>query len=894
MKKSVLIVLLVLAFSVFVLFHDSVLADVSLGNQSHSIETKYAPGEELKGWINISIEDEESDALFETNSGSSARLIDVLKINNANYTCSTSDCESDYSVQGGGEEAKNIFLNKGEKKIFGFKLTGNINKINSIGFEIESDALDSYVNQLEVDLLNDGVLDFMNNKTGSNIHDADYGCFDISESASTATLGNQRYCERVTVPQSPSFFAGAWVKNDTNPEDAKDARVTMEIYDGENFFDECDLTSEIPNKGEEGKDVSCEVNKIVKKAGDYYACISSNDVGNYKIRYSSENQCGFLGTPPEDEIASYRIFARGKSFGAFGTLTIADETQFEGDFLYEIFQNYLESKYGFGMQCPEEGCVIPVSLKSNIDGQSIILKNLEIDYDTQIAGGISETNFYNVSTTPAIVNANVQKLNLNGTGIKAPTKFGKQDLILELKNNRIFKEEIEVEKIPQITSLNPLTAVAAFPTTFTARTETFGSGNNVTGYEWKFGDGKSEKTTSNQVQHSYSNIGYYNLEVSVINSAGLGSSKTFNISVQSPKDAINSILKDRVDNFESFKTEVEKLPSFEQNAIKNAVGFDDIESKISGIEQRNATASIDSDYIGIMADLVSLRIPSDIETTKDASSVSFYPEGSDVDLDSLSKIGGGNFRAEDRSKYEDAVIAWGLNNAEIEMDMKEFSAVYAGEDERIVNLFKIAINEKISREDSYFVVKKLADMEFKDSSSVREEEGYYFIEVSDGKETIEFSTTENYDFTNLPAFISPPLTRLSIVSSPDTNEEGISKWIWFVLILFLIAILGLIAYIIMQEWYKRRYENYLFKNRNDLYNLVSYIENMKKRGIDNNEVSSRLKKTGWSSEQVRYVMRKYHGKRTGMLEIPVERVLNLFRKKKDKVDTTNLRGKYHY
>ena len=54
---------------------------------------------------------------------------------------------------------------------------------------------------------------------------------------------------------------------------------------------------------------------------------------------------------------------------------------------------------------------------------------------------------------------------------------------------------------------------------------------------------------------------------------------------------------------------------------------------------------------------------------------------------------------------------------------------------------------------------------------------------------------------------------------------------------------------------------------------------MKKKGLDHGEIKSNLKSSKWSSEQVRYVLRKYAGKRTGLAEIPVQKFLNRFEKK---------------
>ena len=52
------------------------------------------------------------------------------------------------------------------------------------------------------------------------------------------------------------------------------------------------------------------------------------------------------------------------------------------------------------------------------------------------------------------------------------------------------------------------------------------------------------------------------------------------------------------------------------------------------------------------------------------------------------------------------------------------------------------------------------------------------------------------------------------------------------------------------------------------------------------EIEMKLKKTGWNSEQIKYVMRKYVGKRTGMFEIPINKILNIFKKKKHSISSS--------
>ena len=105
----------------------------NIGDLSHSIQKSYGPSENIKGWINISLEGESADSLFKTN-GDSTSLINLLKTDinkDIEYTCSPLNCETDYSSSN-PETMKNFDLDQNNYTIFGFELTGNIISVNSI------------------------------------------------------------------------------------------------------------------------------------------------------------------------------------------------------------------------------------------------------------------------------------------------------------------------------------------------------------------------------------------------------------------------------------------------------------------------------------------------------------------------------------------------------------------------------------------------------------------------------------------------------------------------------------------------------------------------------------------------------------------------------------------
>ena len=81
--------------------------------------------------------------------------------------------------------------------------------------------------------------------------------------------------------------------------------------------------------------------------------------------------------------------------------------------------------------------------------------------------------------------------------------------------------------------------------------------------------------------------------------------------------------------------------------------------------------------------------------------------------------------------------------------------------------------------------------------------------------------------------------------------------------------MGLVIYILLQEWYKKNYQHSLFPENNDLYNLITFIYNTRKSGLRDKDIKAKLIQQGWSNERVNFAFNKVDGKRIGMFEIPL-------------------------
>ena len=232
------------------------------------------------------------------------------------------------------------------------------------------------------------------------------------------------------------------------------------------------------------------------------------------------------------------------------------------------------------------------------------------------------------------------------------------------------------------------------------------------------------------------------------------------------------------------------------------------------------------------------------------------------------------------------------------MSYDKVAAIYGDEEKEIVNVFDYNVDVSEDNVDEvYFIMKNLRDLSFEPSYTTKNAEGYTYIKLNEKSQHIIFSTTEDVNVVDVPVFVSTLLGNLEVLvpSEPICVENDICEkdkgetrkncrdckpWKEYGLTIIGLLFLYIILHIILQEWYKRHYENYLFKNKNFLFNIMNYIHTEKVKGITNDEIEKNLKKSGWNGEQVRYAMRKYFGKRTGMWEIPMDWFFNIFRRNK--------------
>ncbi len=888
MRSSNFLLISILLFAILSL--NIVSASFTKGNLSHSIEKTYGQSEFLRGWINISLKNETTDSFFETNFQDSIKLIDFLELNDYdNYDCIPEDCEKGYLTK---NEISSFSLNAGQNKTIGIKFTGQLDEITSISFNLQSTALKSCSNQLKINIADDQETDFSNNKSSAQecANSKTYGCFDSAKQTQEVLITQKPYCQKIPIKEAPSLNIGAWLKKNSG-----DMAIKIAIYDNEaNKLKECTLpASSITATGSE---VSCKVDSLITDEGNYYVCIfSASGAGEYKIRKTSnpETKCGFYDYPIKTEATAYQIFAVPLYFENIGNIQVSNNLQNQETFS-GLAVNYLSEKYGFGIDC-SDSCILPIKFSSpnNQAQQQITLSNLRALYSTDQGQEIGD-KFYELEEKPVKISSGFAILNLGNANFSVPSELGNATFELSLGGNKILVEKILISKVPIINYLSPLTTSAVVPTAFTVYVA---SDLNISKYEWYFGDGFQENTSTNKIMHTYNETKSYEFKVKVTDIKNKSSSKIFSVVVGVPKEAANKTLLQKQDDLKNITEELKKFPAYEQQRIKEILEIDEKETEIKALIQEYSLAETDQDYIGIMQSLVGLQIPKSLYSSKTATSVIFLPKPENINIQTIADISNKEVSSSDEQDYAEGVYAWYFENINFRLSYKEISAVYDSSTEKLVNFFTLDINEKADIDyDVYLIIDYLENLSFAENYNQKESGASYYIKLSKSNK-ISFSTIEDIAFNELPLFISPSISKIpvSIEKPPVCNSNDVCnsaegetwrncysdcKPSWLILWISLsILFATLVIYLILQEWYKRKYENYLFKNRTFLFNIIHYINNSKAKGMLDSDIRDNLKRAGWSSEQVTYAIKKYHGKRTGMFEIPIGGIIKIFSQK---------------
>ena len=345
------------------------------------------------------------------------------------------------------------------------------------------------------------------------------------------------------------------------------------------------------------------------------------------------------------------------------------------------------------------------------------------------------------------------------------------------------------------------------------------------------------------------------------------------IKISSEGNSVEEKINEKYEELNKLKEEINKFDFSTKRVLNEELNVTYIESKIEEIENQYELASSEQ-YEEILQNLSDIKIPIALSETKSANLITFYPKRENINLYVLQSLTEGEYEMEKEGGYLDAIYIWNGENLITYLTFREISMIYSLDEMESLKIFIFEFDKRELKNNAYFIIEDLGDIKFYGNYFENEQNEYISISLSDISNEIILSTKQEVDFLDVPVFISPSLNDLTPVEVGiyTPYRPNTSKWFLFGLIVFLLIIIGITAYISLQIWYKRRYENYLFKNRNNLFNIMTYIQNAKKRSLPREEIIKNLRKAKWRKEQINYAMNKYEGKKiAGIIERPFKK-----------------------
>ena len=846
---------------------------------SSNIVDSYSTQDAIRGTINISFIEASPYSNITTNFLGRITLLDLLKANKflpiKNYSCTTSDCLPDFKAL---KAATAFQIPENESKIIGFKLTGKEVEVQDVKFTISSNAQASCFRQLAIEPLNKKDKLILGNKYSDiTCFEKNYGCFSPSleqESYQQAILPKSpnKYCENITLPPAPAYKLGSKITNGSGGD------ITLELYSSSGILlKSCVL----PKHSSSEEELDCIVNYPSFEQKDYFVCIkASGDNIGYKIRTeSSGDKCGNNAAASGSSI-DYELSAISMQFAPFGFFTI-NQTTYEttnlGLRIKDYLNDYIQTKYKGNC---EPQCIIPFAIDPLGLSQSLSVSDALITYKSQ--GTILEANtlFFTDIFSPTI-NSSFLQIDVSLANFTIPSSTSANKLEFFLDSDKILSKNVSISKVN--IELSPRFALIGQDTIFIAATS-----GNISSYYWTFGDGATASTKQNSSSHRYTSAGEFNLQVQIVKSSNITESKTFRIVVGDAKTSANTTISSYEKRLVSLSSSINALPSWISKEISRQINLAELNISLKTLKKDFSLASNDSEYARIMSELIKLDVPSSISISK-TGSLPIKVGFNNINSGFVASLSGQ--KDTDESALEKSIVSWNTERYSSALSFNVYSKFSDAGVAPLLTKFKIDLNPKSSITDEYLFIGFPSDsITFltaynQKAVSAGAAEGTT-IPLSSNTKSIEFAIKDSVEASSLGAYVSPVVNRLGITSlieacnfnnvcQPEIDEDSSScpsdckapriPWLWLILIL----VLAFVVYVFLQEWYKKSYEKYLFKNQNELYNLISFINNSRKAGMKDAQIKEKLIKAGWKKEQVDYAFRKIDGRRTGMYEIPL-------------------------
>lgn len=859
---------------------------ISIANASVSgkgmvlTKTSYAPQEMIEGLINLSLSKEPANSLVSALE-QNITVLDFLQRNGLgaekDFYCNPADCQEYYATKGGSVKQKSLT----GKSMIGVMIIGKDIEIksNPLEFSIQGNGGNALcgASPLQIDLLSDNKIDWIYTEPSDvcgALHPSD--CYDDAASIKDFDVMTTAYCQKIFLPLAGKFKIAALVKKNKDGGD-----LTVFIYNKKNGDQaECDLPE--PNVTAYVEE-NCFVDlNVFDDTQDYYVCIKDNVMDNaYTIKSEiSEPKCGYSGIQnlAKNASADFALLVQQTAIQPLNKTVKFNEgefSKFNSRDIGQYIQQYTQNKYG--NDCTK-GCIVPIAITSS----DITLNDLSLSYCAQ---GLctTERNFFELEREYPAIDMNTTQLSLNVANFSVDG-YGIQKVQLFVGTEKIGEQEISIEKVPVIRNLIAINAQGGTEATFFA--EAYSPKNNsIMNYEWNFGDGSRQTTNINSVNHTYSNVGKFNVVVSATDSEGLKGSRTFPVMIGSPKEILNVTLKEKRTILDIIKKEIDSSGWYKPLLEKQLKPLES-ESLLDEYKNEYRLATSDGEYVSLILKVEKLNLVKELYDSEFNANVPVVIDIDAIQPELVEGLNGGIYDATMATETKNAIWGWQYENIAMTANSRVIGAT--DEDNKktdvatIITLKARPINPPLK--EAYIVILAQYDgaifaAEYGQRKTV-DNIGFVLNNLAE-EQSISFALPGKVDIIYLNVFASPHLSELEISEKIICNDNRICEkelgenWKncredckptgLAVIFVAIILIVMCSLYLILQKWYKTKYEKYLFKPE-DLPNLMAFVTNSLRKD-DEKSIREKLKKAGWSSEQISYVFQKIKGKKIGMPEI---------------------------
>jgi PKD repeat protein len=841
------------------------IADASFVYKSNTLKQSYSSGEQITGSISITLRNQSYNSLITSNVNGEITLGELLKKNGfregIEYTCSNPDCSTDFSAK---NPVSSIEIDRAIPATVGFKVTGTNSFVKDISLKINSDSAPGCRKQLLISMFDDQNYYLQNPSYNVAACGAmKTGCFDSTLSDNKYTkvhLGTKEYCIQQKLPSAPAYQLGAVIYSPvSNPAE----NLTMRLYsaDFSTMFGRCEL--DVSGLSDEINSLSCVTEFGSNVEREYYICVSSGkETSEYQIRTEETSPtCGAYSLNPANIGADFEINAQPLEYATPDFVLdsyLFNKTYYTSSFTAAT-NAFLRNRYN--NDCRQNECIIPITLSG--DEQALILDSPLLTYLRDGISTVTDNNLYNVTLDDALVDAQDITLILNSAQFSIP--YGTKPLYLNLylDSKLVVRVPINVTIGPLI-DVNPKFAFIGISTQFSVT-----SSSNLASALWNFGDG-SASAQGIGVSHKYSQAGTYNLIVEATTSNGQKSSRSLQLVVGEPKASAEELLRLNRIKMININSNIASAPSWIQSTLKEQVDIQAINKTLSEIETGLKSAKTNDDYILLINGMQNLDLPFTLGFSSQLESpLSILYSHIDTSiLETLSER-----EVMDSGQLRKELVNWLDDNYNAKMVLKDFTGKYDSGEQSILSTVSISLTpKKTITDEQYFIIDYPLDaLKFKQNYGQKEANSATYIPLTNDIREIEFAIPGGTALDSLDVYLAPNIAALEKEIIEPVKNSQLSRIIFMVAGFIVLILLVLLAAFGLQYWYKQRYERYLFKKSDDLYNVMTFIYNSRNSGLESREIKKKLEDTGWRGEQINYAYDKLNGRVLGIFGIPIFR-----------------------